>query len=509
MEDYKLFKKPVSSLRRTLAGGLLLTVLANAFLYIGHVVIARRLSREEYAIFTVVVSFISLMALFADLGLTLLFVRKFAEADERSRAGDDERRGQLLGSMLVLRVGLAILVSAAVFVIAPLLGYPNETQKLMHIMLLTLFISSRLMVVRSVGEAFVRGHNKYHFIALFTLIDAAVFASALFFYGGGKTLDLEGAVWIYSLCHIPGFLLLIWLIGSSAKEIGFRLSIHFGMLWDMVREGLPLIFSTAFLTIHNFADALLLDKLSTPQQVSAYGAGIRILTAVIFLPTVFSAVIGPQVTQAIVRGNSEHIRTIVDRALRLLLVTALIIGLSLTCASNTIIGLLFGSDKYGDAVPIVIMFGWTFFPIVFATFLSEIAIAEGKLWISTLYMCVIMFVSVTMDFILIPSLGAFGAAASKCIAVTIGSVVLLIASRQMHVIEARRFLIFLLKCCLALGVALLAYFGIRSSVELNEILIVVAVLVVFLGVVMASRAIGWTEVSNFFQRRTINDQGIG
>ncbi len=509
MEDYKLLKKPVSSLRRTLAGGLLLTVLANAFLYIGHVVIARRLSREEYAIFTVVVSFVSLMALFADLGLTLLFVRKFAEADERTRAGEHERRGELLGSMLVLRLGLALLVSGAVFVIAPLLGYPNETQKLMHIMLLTLFISSRLMVVRSVGEAFVRGHNKYHLVALFVVIDAMVFAAALLFYGRSGTIDLEGAVWIYSLCHIPGFLLLIWLISSSAKEIGFRLSIHFGMLWEMIREGLPLIFSTAFLTIHNFADALLLDKLSTPQQVSAYGAGIRILTAVIFLPTVFSAVIGPQVTQAIVRGNSGHVRTIVDRALRVLLISALIIGLSLTCASNTIIGLLFGGDKYGDAVPIVVMFGWTFFPIVFATFLSEIAIAEGKLWISTLYMCVIMIVSVTMDFVLIPSLGAFGAATSKCIAVTVGSLVLLVASRQMHVIEARRFLIFLLKCSGALIIALLAYFGMRSALDLNELLTLTVVIVVFSGVLLALRAIGWQEISSFFERRTLNDQAIG
>ena len=201
---------------------LLLNVLTNAFLYVGQLLIARGLSREDYGTFTVVVSFVSLMALFADLGLTLLFVRKFAEASERTQLGDKEERGELLGSMLVLRIGLAVVVSGLVVTIAPLLGYPAETRHLMAIMLLTLFLSSRLMVVRSVGEAFLRGHNRFHMVAMFASIDAAVFAIGVWWMQHHH-LTLEGAVWVYSLCHIPGFLLLTGFIASHAKETGFRL----------------------------------------------------------------------------------------------------------------------------------------------------------------------------------------------------------------------------------------------------------------------------------------------
>jgi O-antigen/teichoic acid export membrane protein len=482
-----------SSIRRTLFGGLTITVAANVLLYLGHLIIARRLSREDYAIFTVVVSFVSLMALFADLGLTLLFVRKFAEADAERKRGERERRGELLGSMLVLRIGLSVVVSVVVVLITPFLGYSLEVTKLIYIMLLTLFISSRLMVVRSVGEAFLRGHNRYHLIALFAAIDAAAFVLALYFYGGGS-LDLEGAVLIYSLCHIPGFLLLSWFIASHAKETGFRLSFHFGSLKKMVIEGMPLIFSTAFLTIHNYADALLLDKLSTPLQVSAYGAGLRILSAIVFLPTVFSAVIGPRVTHAITRNDPNEIQGVVDKGIRLLIVSALVIALALTTAPTTIISILFGGDKYGDVRSLVMVFGWSFVPIAFAAFLTEIAIAEGKLWISAIYTGVIMIASISTDLLLIPTYGALGAAIAKCVAVSIGAIVLGTVVKRLAVLQTRQFMVFVGRSATAIIIALAMYILVHRQLLLPEIPSVLLVVISFSLVILITKAVAPREI---------------
>jgi O-antigen/teichoic acid export membrane protein len=496
-EQTKNTSRP-NSLRRTLASGLILNLLSNLLLYLGHLIIARRLPRDDYAVFIIVVSFVSLMALFADLGLTLLFVRKFAAAEANSAAGKKDVRGELLGSMLVLRFGMAIIVSLVVMIISPLLGYSLETRQLMMIMLVTLFISSRLLVVRSVGEAFLRGHNKYHLVALFAVVDAIVFSGALYFYSD-KVLDLEGAVWIYSFCHIPGFLFLFGIIYRFSKSIGFKLRFNFHIIKTMLTEGFPLILSTAFLTIHSQADALLIDKFSTAKEVSAFGAGLRVLTAVVFLPGVFTAVIGPLVTQATVTQEFEKIRSTIDRSLRLLLVSALFIAISFSVSSELVVYILFGENKYMDAAPLVLLFGWAFIPICFSFFITDIAIAEGRFWIPTLYASIIMISSILCDILLIPHYGALGAVMAKCISVTIGSVVLLAISEKLQVLARNKIMLIFLKLG-AIAACSLGTIYLLSFIQLNLAAVICIVAVsFFFSAVLLVKIISFQEIWTFFR----------
>ncbi len=480
---------------KDLLRGLSLNIVSNLFLYFGQLIIARQLPREDYATFTVVVSFVSLMALFADLGLTALFARKFAEAEALAKIGKKDMRGELLGSMLGLRFFMALVVSVLVMTISPIMGYPIATQHLMMIMLITLFISSRLLVFRSVGEAFLRGHNKYHFVALFMTVDAVVFASALFFYSG-KILDLEAAVWIYSICHLPGFLLLAGMIYRNARSIGFKLSFRLAAIGTMMREGMPLVLSAIFLTIHNYADPLLLNRLSTPAQVSAFGASMRVLSAIIFLPLVFGSIISPLVTQAVVKNDFQRMRSVLDRAFRLLVIIAILVALSISSAPTSIIHLLFGGDKYIDATPIIILFGWMFIPLCFGTFLSDIAFAEGKYWLPTLYTGIIMVISISLNFLLIPLYGALGTGIAKCAALTVGSLVLLSFSKSLNVINRNAFLRFIGKIILTVLVAEVSgYF--LSSLGFNEFVIAGLVCTIFLILVVLSKAILIEEISSF------------
>jgi O-antigen/teichoic acid export membrane protein len=237
----------------------------------------------------------------------------------------------------------------------------------------------------------------------------------------------------------------------------------------MVTEGLPLIFSAIFLTVHNYADALLLDKLSTPFEVSAFGAGMRILSAIVFLPGIFSAVIGPRVTQALSSSDVTRVQDIVSKGLRLLVITATLIMLVLTCAPKTIITILFGGDKYGDASTLVMIFGWAFLPMAFASFMIEIAIAEGKLWIPAVYTGIIMVVSVSMDLLLIPTYGAFGSAIAKCTAISCGALTIAIIIKQLDVIRTLDFFYFIGKSVISIAIPLGVYFFIHRQFNLTEI----------------------------------------
>jgi len=95
-----------SRIARGAAGGFVLNILGSGFLFLGQLLIARLLSREDYAQFTVSISFVGIMALIADLGMNPLFIRLFAEAEEEVNAGGEDRRGTLLGTALSIRVAI-------------------------------------------------------------------------------------------------------------------------------------------------------------------------------------------------------------------------------------------------------------------------------------------------------------------------------------------------------------------------------------------------------------------
>ncbi len=499
----------VRSTTKDLFASLSLNIIVNLLLYVGQLLIARRLLREEYATFSVVVSYVSIAALFADLGLTGFFIRKFAEAQTLAASGRADMRGELLGSFLAFRIGVSLIVSIAALVIARILGYPQDILHLMLIMLVTLFISSRLLVVRSVGEAFLRGHNKYQIVALFTAIDAFVFAGALYF--SAKSFSLENAVWIYSFCHVPGFILLFGLIFRYSRSIGFKLRVRVHFLKEMIVQGFPLILSTLFLTTHSQADILLINGLSTPKEVSAFAAGLRILTATVFIPAVFSAVIGPSVTQAVVTGSYDTIRGTLDRALRLLLLGALAIAVVLSVSSDSILAVLFGSNKFADAAPLVIVFGWTFIPICFGAFITDIAVAEGKFWVVTFHTGFLVVASISCDLLLIPGNGAFGAAIAKCIAVSLGSIFVFFISAKLHVFVRRQMILLFTKLAgttiLTLGIIFaVQYLHLPTVMQMFIVLISFSLFALVIVKVISMREISLL-FSNLMRRAKLEPNG--
>jgi O-antigen/teichoic acid export membrane protein len=417
-------------IRSSIITGLLLNLAMNISLYVGQLLIARSLPRPEYAIFLVVTNFVILFSLFADLGLTPLFVRIFASNLEKNDPLSMAEKGSLFGSMLFVRITASLFVSIAVIFVSMLLDYSAYERYLMFIFLASLLISSRVLVIRSVGEAFLRSNGKYQLAALFATVDAVFFAVCVFFVRYYRT-DVETIILVYTFCNVPGFVLLVRWIILKFREESIQLSINKATIISIVRKGLPLALGTAFLTIHNTGDTLLLDRLSTPTDVSAFGAGIRVLSALIFLPGVFALVTAPEITRAISQNNLIYAKKMVSRSLEYLLLMSLFFALVLSAAPTLFVTVLFGGDKFIDAAPLVTLFGWAFVGMSFSYFMIEVAVAEGKEWISMLYMLILMIVSVALDFVLIPSYGFFGAGLAKTFAVFIASIVVFVLSRRM------------------------------------------------------------------------------
>lgn len=482
------------SVTRTAVSGLILNLLTNASLYVGGIITIRGLTREAYAEFNVVVSFVSLLALLADLGLTPMFTRLFAEAEVKARTGNDER-GALLGSLLLLRFSLAIVVSFLIWLLAPQFGYSAHTVQLMLVTMVTLFISSRLMIVRAVGESFLKAQGRYHFVSFFALLDALAFAGCLALLSY-QHLTVEGVVAVYSFCHLPGLIFLVVTITRWLRTEHIRLQVDTKRIKSVLFAGVPLSLGTAFFIVHTQVDPLFLDKLGTANDVSAYSASLRLMTAMIFIPTVIVGVIAPEVTKYMVARDQERGKRIATLGIQLTMVIAGAAALGLLCLAKYLVVFLFG-ERYSDAAGLIQLLGWLFIPYSFATFMIDIVIAEGKPWYSTIYASIIMLCTLAGDMLFIPTHGAWGAMGSKFTGVLLGAIAFLILTRWMRSFDLKEVAFFLSKLLLGVACGIAAYY---MTAPFGAVVQVASVLTSYAILLLATQAVHKQDLQLILQQ---------
>jgi len=363
--------------------------------------------------------------------------------------------------------------------------------------LLSLIISSRILIVRYVGESFLRGQGKYYLAASFALLDAMVFAGLLLYSASG-TLTLTKAIWIYTLSNLPGFFLTAGVIYVWMNRNHIRLGISFELCRTLLRTAVPLFFGTAFSIIHNEADKLLLDKLSTPFEVSGYGATIRLLSAAAPLPLVLAAVTAPEVTRLLMRNDMERTRKLTGLALRLLLTIAGAIALFITVAHEEMIVLILGS-KYASASSLLTISAWMLMPFFLAWYMCEISIAAGKFRTWTFYNAIIMLLVIAGDFILIPNYGAAGAMFSKLTAIGVGCGVVIYMQRHAQYLDAKEAILSLFRVFLSVIVPLFVFVALRL-LHWNVWIEGGIILLIFFSMIHTTRLISVQDTIGFVKR---------
>jgi O-antigen/teichoic acid export membrane protein len=418
-----------SRLTRIAAGGMLYSVLTNAMIYVGQIIIARELPRTDYANFSVLVSLISLIAMFADLGWTPYLVKRFAQSEAESLRGTEDIRGQLLGTALLLKAIIAA-AAAIVGVVVAFALYGQNMGVLFIIATATFFVSSRMMVFRTVMESFLRAEGGFDKVLRLAAIDATAFAILLVIWSQ-IGLSLFAVVAIYSFCHLPGFCFLLQAVRNSVVDKGIRVSFNGAAAKETFARALPLTIGVWFLTMHSMADTLILERLSNHYQVSAFAASFRLMAALSFLPGLIAGVVIPDIIKMLKQELPERAVKLASFALQSLLTIAVLMALLISSLAPYLVDIILG-QQYSDAGPLVVIFGWMFLPIVFASFMLELGVAVDKQKVFGYYTFVLALVTIIGDVIVAKPYGASGVILVKFAAIILGCVVLTSVCRKEH-----------------------------------------------------------------------------
>lgn len=354
--------------------------------------LARYLGPSDLGKYYFAISFTTIFAIFIDLG--------FANVLTREVAKDQEKAGKWLGNILALKIPLALITVAAVFIFANLLQIDPLAKQLIYISIISMVLDS----FTSTFFAVVRGfHNlKYESIAaiVFQAIVLFVGYSALLLGGG-----LVPAMAALALASIYNFTYSALILRGRLK-MSLKATYDSALIKEIIRVSWPFAAYAIFQRLYTYLDSVLLSFLAGDEQVGLYQVAFKIIFALQFLPLAFTASLYPALS-TYWHNNREQLVVSFERAMNYLIIISVPIIVGAIVLADKIV-LLF-KDAYGGAVlPLQIsivslLFIFINFPI---GSLLNACDRQGK---NTQNMALITLISVILNLVLIPRFQAVGA----------------------------------------------------------------------------------------------------
>jgi O-antigen/teichoic acid export membrane protein len=337
-------------------------------------------------------SFTTIFAIVIDLG--------FANVITREVAKDQSRSQSWLSNILTLKIPLAILSLAAVFILINVLNYDPLTRNLVYICSICMVLDSFTTTFFAVVRGF---HNlKYESISsvIYQLIVLGFGYSALLLGGG-----LIPAMLALALASIYNFSYALIIVKNKLK-IAIKLAYDKILIKEILIISWPFAAYGIFQRLYTYFDSVLLSILAGDEQVGLYQIAFKIIFALQFLPSAFTASLYPAMS-SYWHNNREQLLISFERALNYLIIISLPIIVGAIVLADKIV-LLFKAG-YGEALlPLQISIISLFF--IFINFpIGSLLNACDKQRKNTLNMGIVMAASIILNLLLIPHFKAIGA----------------------------------------------------------------------------------------------------
>lgn len=390
--------------------------------FIAVIYLARILGPGGFGKINFAIAIVTYFTLIANMGLPLLGTREIAREKDKIK--------DYIGSILTLRLFLAMLGFCLLLLTALLLNKPLEIKYLIILYGLGLIPSALLL-----DWAF-QGVEKMEYIGLGNILSATIYVVFVFFF-----VKSPEQILLIPCFQIAGnFLAAVLLFSVSVRNFGkprFRLNlIHWKSFF---RQALPIGFSLLMAQIFYNIDTVMIGFMRSSEEVGYYNAAYKIIMLLIFVIGVYHDAIFPVI--------SNYYKTSLDSLIKLLSVTqklmvtvAMPVAVGGTILAGPIMNLLYGAE-YNDGIIAFQILIWAVLIIYINTAYSRGLLAckkENWFLAGTTIPAVVNLIS---NFILIPPLGLKGAAIATVIAEASGFLVMYIGFKKIFHITFHNYIV--------------------------------------------------------------------
>jgi O-antigen/teichoic acid export membrane protein len=376
------------------------------------ILLARNLGSDGFGFFNYAFSFSSILVVLTDLGTNLVLLKNL------SRTGDTAAHS--LNTVLFIKMVLSTIIFAVIMIYAAIIGKQSFVLILIS---LSLLISAFLDPLNSV----YRAHGKMSYETIVMLLWRILIVGISFL---GLYLLNFGLLWISISFVLAGIIsvtasLRIAKTSFNIEEISFR-SINIEECLSIIKQSLPVGAIIFISTVFYKLNVVLLEHLSTSDEVGWYSASFKLIEAGFFIPTIFVGSIFPYLCRENKNHRiSQHGFSMFKKAFLLLFAIALLMAFFVSLLSSNIISVVYGS-RYLPALKTLYIVAWMpvfiYLNELFIILLLSIDKHKMIIYLSIAPMSIYLI----LCFILIPVLKSEGAAWALLIAeaVLLGSNIL-------------------------------------------------------------------------------------
>lgn len=314
------------------AGKILATVLS----LIALMLMTRYLGPTNFGEYITAFTFISMFAICADFGLTLVTSRLLSEP------GADEKK--IVSNLFGLRIVLAV----AIVGLAPLLilAFPYSVA-----IKTAVFFGVAGFIFPLLNQIFVGFFQKklnLIYVAIAEVVNRVIFLAGILISINGN-FGLTGIMIGLSVSALASFLIHFYF---ANKEIDFRPTWDFKYWREILKTSWPLALIIIFNLIYLKADTLLLSLYSGQKEVGLYGAAYRIVEVLNSLPYIFAGLILPVLSSAWLSKNIEKYHRVLQKSFDLTIIAIIPLIMGGQVMAKGIIYMMAGKE-YALAGPIL------------------------------------------------------------------------------------------------------------------------------------------------------------
>ncbi|MFP4514826.1 MAG: flippase [Parcubacteria group bacterium] len=336
-------------------------IISTAIALIATALMTRYLGANGFGEYTTIITFVSIFAIIADLGLTLVTVQMI------SLPGVSEKK--ILDNLFALR-----LVSAIIFLsLGPALIWLFPYDYTIKMGVLILSLSFLFIALNQILVGLFQKRLKMERAAI-AEVGGRLFLVLGVWLAIRYNLGLNGVLWSTVISNLINFLL-HFLFSRKFIRISLRFDLN---IWkEIAIKSWPLALTIVFNLIYLKADTLILSLVKPQSDVGIYGAAYKVIDVLVTVPFMFAGLMLPFFTRTWALKKVFQFKKLIQKSYDFMILLAIPVLIATQFLATEIIHLIAGSEFKASAevLKILILAGALIF---IGTLFSHAIIAIDK-----------------------------------------------------------------------------------------------------------------------------------
>ena len=354
---------------------------------------ARYLGAEGFGVLSFALAFTGIFGIFGDLGLSTLAVREVAR--------DKSLAGKYLGNIIAMKVVLVVITFGMIFLAINILGYPEQTVKVVYLLGLYVILGSLSNAFSSIFQAF----EKMEYVSIGAILNSALMlVGALFAISRG--FDVAGFASIYLVVSII-------ILGYNSficitKFVLPKIEVDWGFWKPTMREALPFGLSGIFIMIYYWIDSVMLSIMIGNEVVGWYNAAYRLVLVLLSIYTAYITSIFPIMSKFYHETTGDSLKIVYAMSFRYLVVVSIPIAIGTTLLADRIILLIYGIEYIPSIIALQVLI-WTIVFMFLSGLSANLFASINRQIIITKITGIGAAVNILLNLLVIPRFGYIGA----------------------------------------------------------------------------------------------------